>query len=265
MNSVAIIPKFFFDAVVAVGITGETDVKWIGTGFLVGRKEPSTDSYTIFLITNYHIIENKQTIVVRFNQKNTNSCKDYKIALIDAEKANYSRHPIADLIAIQISPSFLDANNSEFSWFALDKHALTLKVMEDTDVIEGSIVYSLGFPINMIGDSRKTPVCRIGCISRITDLFDSSEPTEYLIDLQAIPGNSGAPVINRPESISIQGTSRNSSANLIGIISGTIDYSEECESVECPLEHEKNSGFAIVHPVDTIISVVEREYYRGRD
>ena len=28
---------------------------------------------------------------------------------------------------------------------------------------------------------------------------------------------------------------------------------------------EKNSGFAVVHPVDTVIEVVEQEYYRRRD
>lgn len=203
--------------------------------------------------------------MVRFNQKDSDNCKDYSIILIDENGKRYSRHPTADIIAIQISPIFLKDNNSEYSWFALDKHALELSEMKSTDVIEGSIVYSLGFPINMIGTNRKTPICRIGCISRISDLFDNPEINEYLIDLQAIPGNSGAPVINRPENSYIRGTSHNASSNLVGIISGTIDYSEKCENAECNMEHEKNSGFAIVHPVDTIKDVVEQEYYRRRD
>ena len=116
----------------------------------------------------------------------------------------------------------------------------------------------------MIGNNRKTPICRIGCISRISDLFDDDQITEYLIDLQAIPGNSGAPVINRPENSFIQGTAHNASSNLIGIISGTIDYSEKCENTVCAMEHERSSGFATVHPVDTIREVVEQEYHRGR-
>ena len=178
---------------------------------------------------------------------------------------NYTKHTTADIVAIQISPFFLKEHNLEYGWFALDKHSLELDQMNATDVVEGSIVYSLGFPINMIGTNRKTPICRIGCISRISDLFEDSTIEEYLIDLQAIPGNSGAPVINRPENSYLRGTSHNGSANLIGIISGTIDYSEKCESSECTMEHERNSGFAIVHPVDAIKSVVEQEYYRGRD
>lgn len=248
----------------AVGVEEDNNTKWIGTGFLVGRKEKSSDTYTIFLITNYHIIENKREILVRFNQKGGNECRDYRVALRDSLKELFSKHQTADVIAIQILPEFLKQNNSEFNWFALDKHALSLKQMKLTDVLEGSIVYSLGFPINMIGTNRKTPVCRIGCISKISDLFENREIEEYLIDLQAIPGNSGAPVINRPEDLYIKGTSHNESANLIGIISGTIDYSEKCEDSNCSKEHEKSSGFAIVHPVDIIMEVVEMEYMRGR-
>lgn len=260
----AIIPKFFFDAVVAIGVKLEDDISWIGTGFLVGRKEQSPNNYTIYLVTNYHIVQNKNKIVVRFNQVDANDCKDYMVTLKNDAEELFSKHAVADVIAIQISPGFLKDNNSEYSWFALDRHALDLKQMKDTDVIEGSIVYSLGFPINMIGTNRKTPICRIGCISRISDLFDDDQITEYLIDLQAIPGNSGAPVINRPENSYIQGTAHNASSNLIGIISGTIDYSEKCENTVCAMEHERSSGFATVHPVDTIREVVEQEYHRGR-
>ena len=121
-------------------MTLKNETKWIGTGFLVGRKEIDVDSYTIFLVTNSHIVEDKDEILVRFNQKDSDNCKDYSIILIDENGKRYSKHPTADIIAIQISPAFLKDNNSEYSWFALDKHALELSEMKSTDVIEGSIV-----------------------------------------------------------------------------------------------------------------------------
>ena len=260
----AVIPKFFFDAVVAIGINVDNETKWIGTGFLVGRKDEISKLYTIYLITNYHIIENKTEIIVRFNQKDIFDYRDYGIKLIVENIENYSKHDNADIIAIQISPKVLNNDNSEFNWFSLDKHALTVEQMQETDVVEGCLVYSLGFPINMIGEHRKNPICRLGCISRVSDLFDNKS-NEYLIDLQAIPGNSGAPVINRPEETCIRGTTHNTSSNLIGIISGTIDYSEQCDDDKCHREHEKNSGIAIVHTVDAIIEVVEKEYNRRSD
>ena len=261
----AIIPKFFFDAVVAIGTKDTDDIKWIGTGFLVGRKASNDDSYTLYLITNYHIVENKSDIYVRFNHQDREHCTDYNIPLKNSTSVLFSKHNTADIIAIQVPTLLLNLNKSEYSWFSLDKHALDLNQMKNTDVAEGNLVYSLGFPINMIGKNKNSPICRLGCISRITDLFDDPSIEEYLIDLQAIPGNSGSPVINRPDKLYIQGTSHNESANLIGIISGTIEYSEKCMSNSCDKEHEKNSGFAIVHPVDAIKEVVEQEYIRRRN
>lgn len=257
----SIIPKFFFDAVVAIGVKVNNETNWIGTGFLVGRKAETSGLYTIYLITNNHIVENKTEIIVRFNRKDIFDYRDYGIKLVEQNTENYSKHNTADVIAVQISPNVLNNDNSEYDWFSLDKHALTIDQMQATDVVEGCLVYSLGFPINMIGDHRKTPICRLGCISRVSDLFDNKK-NEYLIDLQAIPGNSGAPVINRPEETCIEGTTHNTSSNLIGIISGTIDYSEQCSDEKCLEEHEKNSGIATVHTVDAIIEVVEKEYLR---
>ena len=65
----AIIPPFFMDAVVALGIkTPEQKMNWIGTGFLVGRKETSDPSRsTIYIITNKHVVNNQSKLYVRFN------------------------------------------------------------------------------------------------------------------------------------------------------------------------------------------------------
>ena len=59
----AIIPDFFLNAVVALGIDGGDGKKhWIGTGFIVGRKEidnPNLSTY--YIITNKHVIEQQNT------------------------------------------------------------------------------------------------------------------------------------------------------------------------------------------------------------
>lgn len=259
----AIIPEFFFDAVVSIGEKDSSSTDWIGTGFLVGNKDVDSSNYSVFLITNYHVIKDKEEIVVRFNKKDENSIKDYEIYLIENNCEMFSKHPHADVIAIQISASFLERDNSEFSFFDLDRHALLLNDMKSSGVIEGNIIYSLGFPMNMVGTNRKNPICRIGCISRISDLFTNQHRNEYLIDLQAVPGNSGAPVINRPDNMAIDGTPCNSSANLIGIVCGTINYRKKSElSSEC--QYPISSGIAIVHPVDIIKEVIQYEYIRIR-
>ncbi len=60
-------------------------------------------------------------------------------------------------------------------------------------------MYVLGFPMNMV-DSIKAPICRIGCIARFADAYiRRKENPVFLIDAQTFPGNSGGPVISRPE------------------------------------------------------------------
>lgn len=264
----AIIPKFFFDAVVAIGVVAERqEAEWIGTGFLVGKRELD-NSTGIFLVSNAHIFEGHASLVIRFNNELSHSTRDYSVKLIENGCPNFSKHGSADVAAVRIAPAVLAKDNSAFNWFSLEDHALSLENMKNTDVMEGSIVYSLGFPMNMVESQRKTPICRIGCISRISDLFQSGyseENNKYLIDLQAVPGNSGAPVINRPDSIHITGTTHSDSANLIGIICGSLDYSRDDVKEVCPIgNYEINSGIALVHPVDAIQDVVNLEIERTR-
>ncbi|MBO5568675.1 MAG: trypsin-like peptidase domain-containing protein [Clostridia bacterium] len=127
------------------------------------------------------------------------------------------------------------------------------------------MVYALGFPMNLV-DIIKTPICRLGCISRVRDAYiRQNEHPVFLIDAQTFPGNSGGPVINRPKMIAINNTPSNSSANLIGILSAYIPYRETLISTqtgETRMVQTENSGLTIVHPVDRIKEVVEIEWTR---
>lgn len=266
----AIIPKFFMDAVVALGIESSDKTKhWIGTGFIVGRKEKENPNLsTHYIITNKHVVNGQSTIFVRFNSSADEGVKDYSINLTDKNgTAAYSAHPnnTTDIIAIQIIPQTLIKDQSIWNSFDLKDHALTLEEMKDTGVEEGSLVYALGFPMNMVG-MIKAPVCRLGCVSRVMDAFIRQEeyPT-YLVDAQTFPGNSGGPIISRPENMSITNTPTNSSANLIGILSAYIPYKETLysrQTGQARMIQEENSGLTIVHPVDRIKEVVELEWKR---
>ena len=257
----AIIPNFYKDAVVALGVDG-TDSKrhWIGTGFMVGRlEEGSKDQYTIYIITNKHVVEHFDLVFVRFNNAESVGVKDLRMQLVEKDQKLYSEHPNkdSDIVAIQIRPGVLIANHLKLSFFKLEQHALSLSDMQKTGVEEGSLVYALGFPI-------KAPICRLGCISRIADAFVEPENANtFLVDAQVFPGNSGGPVLNRPEIVSIDGTSSNSSCNLVGILSAYVPYQELLYSKQTNkvrMIQEENSGLTIVHPVDRIKEVVEMDW-----
>lgn len=266
----AIIPDFFLNAVVAIGVDQSKDEKhWIGTGFIVGRKE--TDNPTLsthYIVTNKHVIKNQKYVYVRFNSLGGSLVKDYRIDLYDEDgKQLFTHHPNekTDVIALQILPQTLINDKSIWGSFDLEDHALTLDKMKTTGVQEGSLVYALGFPMDLV-DPIKVPICRLGCISRVSDAFllKKKKPV-FLVDAQTFPGNSGGPIISRPEYISIDGTPNNTSANLIGILSAYIPYCETLYSGQtgnARMIQEENSGLTVVHPVERIQEVVELEWQR---
>lgn len=267
----AIIPPFFMDAVVALGVELPNHQKhWVGTGFLVVRREQTNPDFsTVYIITNKHVVNNQGQVYVRFNNNDATGVKDLLLQLAnkDGEKF-YSEHPHlnVDIVAIQVLPQVIMDNHSSLSFFDLDTHALILNQMQSTGVDEGSLVYALGFPMNLVNDSVKAPICRLGCISRVADAFVNPQTAvAYLVDAQTFPGNSGGPIVNRPEYVSIDGTPKNTSANLIGILSAYIPYRETLYSRQTGRDRmiqEENSGITIVHPVDRIKEVVELEWAR---
>ncbi len=267
----SIIPKFFMEAVVALGINRlDGNKHWIGTGFLCGRKEADDPSKsTVYIITNKHVINEQNIIYVRFNNSVGIGVKDLSLALNTDYTKYYSEHSNKniDIVAIKIIPKVITDNKLNLSYFDLDDHAITLAQMEETGVNEGSLIYALGFPMNLSSNIVKAPICRLGCISRIEDAFRAKQYAEtFLVDAQTFPGNSGGPIISRPELISIQGTKRNDKANLIGILSAYIPYSDTLFSQQtgrARMVTEENSGLTIVHPVDRIKEVVELEYNRS--
>lgn len=266
----AIIPSFFLDAVVALSVESVNNEKHcIGTGFIVARKEKNNPELsTYYIVTNKHVIQNQRYIYVRFNSLGETLVKDYRVDLYDENNMpTFSAHPHdkTDVIAFQILPQTLINDKSIWGAFDLDDHALILEQMHSTGVEEGTLVYALGFPMDLV-DTIKAPICRLGCISRVKDAFvlKKSTPT-FLVDAQTFPGNSGGPIISRPEPVSIGGTPHNSSANLIGILSAYIPYRETLYSQQtgnARMIQEENSGLTIVHPVDRIKEVVELEWKR---
>ena len=96
--------------------------------------------------------------------------------------------------------------NAKYHFFPLEE-AFTIENMKQRGVFEGDLVYSLGYPLNLVNTSQKNPICRLGCISRISDLYIPGIPeVNFLVDAQSFPGNSGGPVILRPELTPVKGS-----------------------------------------------------------
>ena len=256
------------NTVLALGIksplpNNPNNIFWIGTGFLVGfRTETTTE---VYLVTNKHVVQgpNKQSLVVRFNAQGPRSVNDLTLVIGNQhDGVQYSQHPNnkVDIIAVSVNTSLLSQTQSVYNFFELTSDICTLNAAKENSIMEGSIVYALGFPMNLVEQDSQSPICRMGCISRIANCFRKKKPSDFLIDAQTFPGNSGGPVVTREA-----GTGANGMAKLIGIVCAYIPYRESLYSRQTERERsvmEENSGLTVVQPVDRILEVVNIERNR---
>lgn len=263
----ALIPPFFLDCVTAIGFPDANGLpSFAATGFLFGKlvvvEPPDKNQYRIYLITNRHVFENKSSAVIRFNTAGIAPAKTYTISLIDnLGKPLYSIHPDPeiDIAVIGINIQLLNQHGIQFHWFESDHHVLDLSRASQIGVSEGDGLFVLGFPMGEVGGNRNYVISRQGSIARIRDVLAKTSKF-FLADASIYPGNSGGPVVTKPEALSITGTQANSKADLLGIVSGYMTYKDIAISSQTNKPRvifEENSGLAVVFPVDYIIEVVD--------
>ena len=261
----AIIPKIYNDAVVAIGCRESGELKWLATGFVVARKNEN-GGYNTFVVTNRHVLDDDcKELIFRFNIHGKIKAKDYPIITKkDNDEKLFSVHsdPNVDVACMMLNAKILANDLGGISAFALDTMSLNYNEMIDNEIIEGALVYTLGFPSGIVGLNSKMPLCRLGCISRITEKYGNEG---YLLDIQNFPGSSGSPVINKLENNFLEGTKCYNSTKLIGIISAYLpykDYLYSQQTGELVQITQENSGIAKVYTVDAIKATVELEVER---
>ena len=139
------------------------------------------------------------------------------------------------------------------------KPLLTLDQAREIEVSEGDGVFVLGFPLGEAGKERNYAVVRQGIVARVQDWLKGNAQT-FLIDASIFPGNSGGPVLLKPEIVSIQGTKRNDRCGLIGMVSSYLTYKEIAisQQTERPrMIFEENSGLAVVVPHNVIQETIQ--------
>lgn len=271
----ALIPNYFVESVVTISVMmNNNEKKCIGTGFLVGDLMETNNGlkkYGLYLITNKHVVKNLNEIYIGFNENGGTKSFDFLAKLNNGKNYLYSEHmnQQVDIIALSINASFLNNMNAKYHFFPLEKDAYTIAKMKSKGVFEGDLVYSLGYPLNLGNTSQKNPICRLGCISRISNLYIPGNPElNFLVDAQSFPGNSGGPVIIRPEILSVIGSKSQDQTALIGILHKYIPYTDPLISAQTGQTYsimQENSGLTLVHPVDYILEVVELERNRVGD
>jgi hypothetical protein len=256
-----------------------------GTGFLYGYlvhgdPDPKQRKYEVFLVTVRHVIQQHaaavviskisqgqpsqigsgcgitadpgDSISVRLNP--TGSSLPGRQFQLPIGKWFFHPDGAVDVAAIPLNADFLKAQGVLDVFFANDLFVANREKLKSIGVAAGDGVFVLGFPMNLGGIQRNEVIVRQGCIARISDMFDLSSHS-YLVDAFVFPGNSGSPVILRPELMSITGAPAQGNAYLIGLVTSYQTYIDAAISLQTShprITFEENSGLSDVLPTNYI-------------
>ena len=259
----ALILPYYMNTVVALGTHTEKEkIDYHATGFLYGHHTGSDDidgsSLTyVFLVTNRHVANGPTDLRVRFNTTNPTVSPIYHLSQVDYNLVlPWTLHPDPDVdVAVRLlnSPS-LEELGIDLSCFRSDKHVITHEQANEFGISEGDGGFVLGFPLGLAGDDQNYVIARQGIIARIQGWLNGVE-TRFLIDASIFPGNSGGPVLTKPESVALGGTKYYDRCSLIGMVSSYVPYQEIAVSTQTGrtrMVFEENSGLGVVVPISQI-------------
>lgn len=268
----AIIPDFYINAVASIGIQANSGVSWIGTGFFSYRIVDENGNARPLLVTNKHVLEGRDSIVLRIRKKERDTFDTINVPLVKDGKVLYFVHPQKeiDIAVLPLNGNFFAEHNLEFCAFDIDSHAMLSGELRESGVDEGNLIYMLGFPMGLVNVNSTLPICRLGCVARMS-AAQIAETHNILVDIQNFPGNSGSPIVTRPEIVSIDGTKSLNKSVLLGIVHSYIPYQEKLVNSQTKQIVEirsENSGIALVHPVEfirDIVDLIEKQYCSNPD
>ena len=263
----AMIPPFFLDSAVALGTRdSEGETSWRGSGFLVLRVVTEGTNGLgghLFLVTNRHVAEGVPALVVRLNRKPGQSAMDFEMpSRLPGGQPAWHCHPDQD-VDVAVAPLMGQVVEEKLarkpSCFLPNRNVLSREQMKEAMVSEGDEVYVLGYPMGLVAAERQHVIARSGCIARIRDLLEGAS-NDFLIDAFVFPGNSGGPVVLKPQVLAVQGTKTTGRASLLGIVSQYVPYRETAVSAQTGrprISFEENSGLAVVVPADLVMETIE--------
>jgi len=166
--------------------------RMVGTGFLVAVPR-SDGSDEIVLITAAHVFDKMLAPQVRIGWRAKNDKGEWVYApsslTIRTEAGPvWTRHPTQDIAVLSITvPPASAAKAIPLSLLADET------VFGSNQISIGDEVQTLGYPHGLSANVQGFPILRFGRVASYPIGPSSSQPT-FLVDLTAVPGNSGGPV-----------------------------------------------------------------------
>lgn len=279
----ALMPPKYLQSVVALGIksspqlmakTGEP-MEAIATGFLYGyprsgTRSDETEGFALWLVTCKHVIQDvfnagHDEVLVRFNKASNAGMQTFRIILHSDEGPAWTLHQKADVAVIPASWPDLESKGVQWETFATGRNALLRESQFLARLQEGDEVYIAGFPIGWRTGRQDYPIVRHGVLAQIQGWLNHDHDT-FLVDGSGFPGNSGGPVVTKPQAIAVAGHQIQWSTSwLVGMVSerrfSKIDTNKYAE---IRIEVEETADLIEVVPMDAIDEAISLAMQRMR-
>ena len=195
------------------------------SGFLyaypkLGTTGKTNADFRLWLVTCKHVIEStkEDRIMVRLNKSVEEEIQPFQIYLEKGKGPDWIEHPTADVAVIPTSPKDLESKKLQWEIFAARRNTLTREKAAEVGLSEGDEVFMLGFPTGWQPGRQDYPIVRHGVLAQIQGWLKKDHDT-FLLDGSGFSGNSGGPVVTKPQIFAVPGASVVDSSSLIGMVS----------------------------------------------
>ncbi|MDO8240712.1 MAG: serine protease [Candidatus Moranbacteria bacterium] len=271
----SLIPPHYLNSVVSIEVeskdnNGLLQKNSIATGFLVGKPTGKSNEggalFRLFIVTNRHVYQNKKTkeflkeVFFRFNTLD-NKSHYFKVNLLKSDGCPLwlmHEDERVDLAVLPINATAIDEAKINYDFF-VGEELFYAKDFATKNISTGDGLFVLGFPMRISGKARNFVIVRQGIIARVDE--EVLGEGFFYIDASAYPGNSGGPVIHKPELLAIAGTQSNPSAGLIGVVSSGENYSDVAisqQTGEPRIIFTEQTGLVRVVPIELIFEIIDK-------
>ena len=260
----ALLYPSFPKSVVAIGTKQGKNFVADSTGFIIKIRTSESDKKAVlpknfpdgmpevFIVTNRHVFDGRDEVIVRFNDK-----QQVPFQLKSSEGIGWTNHKDENVdIAVAFIPNLKYLDRTAVVVVDED-YIATSKVMEQKGVSIGDEVYALGFPLRLAGEERNYPIVRSGIIARLDDEILKNH--YYYVDVAIYPGNSGGPVILKPATGNLPGTSKITKPYLIGVVASVELQSETLYggTMETRMVLYEHANLGRIVPMECVMETVD--------
>ncbi len=243
---------------------GSGKFREIGTGFMISPD--SKPPLRAILFTAKHVFEAACPLLIVYlrhiaspqdaqgeqKRQELNICRRVPLGqganIMVFNQPLWTAHPSADIVGILMPPGPNMPNPDDITVFELNIDVATKEKEKQWDIGEGDETYTIAFQPDIVKGQPGSPIFRHGIIAEYSEDADV-----FWIDSLVFPGNSGSPVVLKPNMIHRTDTGYNigqvNPPLLVGVVVAFVPYIDVAMSLQTQrprITFEENSGLARV-------------------